>query len=80
MTETGIHYLDARGPEGMRLCAIGDVHGRLDLLAAMHRRIESELEYKPTADWRAIHLGDYADRGPDSRGVIDFLIDAQKRD
>ena len=80
MTETGIHYLDARAPDGMRLYAIGDVHGRLDLLAAMHRTIESELEYKPTADWRIIHLGDYVDRGPDSKGVIDFLIAAQKRD
>src|SRR4051794_26110354 len=64
----------------MRLYAIGDVHGRLDLLAAMHRRIESELEYKPTSDWRVIHLGDYVDRGPESKGVIDFLIEAQKRD
>ena len=80
MTETGIHYLDARGPEGMRLYAIGDVHGRLDLLAAMHRRIESELEYEPSTDWRVIHLGDYTDRGPDSKGVIDFLIEARKRD
>lgn len=80
MTETGIHYLDARGPEGMRLYAIGDVHGRHDLLAAMHRRIESELEYAPSSDWRIIHLGDYVDRGPDSRSVIDFLIEAQKRD
>ncbi|MER8676953.1 MULTISPECIES: metallophosphoesterase family protein [unclassified Mesorhizobium] len=80
MTETGIHYLDARAPDGMRLYAIGDVHGRLDLLAAMHRRIESELEYKPTSDWRVIHLGDYVDRGPESKGVIDFLIEVQKRD
>ncbi|MER9401545.1 serine/threonine protein phosphatase [Mesorhizobium sp. M0615] len=80
MTETGIHYLDARAPDGVRLYAIGDVHGRLDLLAAMHRRIESELEYKPTSDWRVIHLGDYVDRGPESKGVIDFLIEAQKRD
>ncbi|MER9920646.1 MULTISPECIES: metallophosphoesterase family protein [unclassified Mesorhizobium] len=79
MIETGIHYLDARAPDGMRLYAIGDVHGRLDLLAAMHRRIESELEYKPTSDWRVIHLGDYVDRGPESKGVIDFLIEAQKR-
>ncbi len=46
----------------------------------MHRRIESELEHKPTADWRVIHLGDYVDRGPDSKGVIDFLIEARKRD
>lgn len=80
MTETGIHYLDARAPDGMRLYAIGDVHGRLDLLEAMHRRIESELEYKPTSDWRVIHLGDYVDRGLESKGVLDFLIAAQKRD
>lgn len=63
----------------MRLYAIGDVHGRHDLLAAMHRRIESELEYAPSTDWRIIHLGDYTDRGPDSKSVIDFLIEAQKR-
>ncbi|TIV79069.1 MAG: serine/threonine protein phosphatase [Mesorhizobium sp.] len=80
MTETGIHYLDARGPDGVRLYAIGDVHGRLDLLAAMHRRIESELVYAHASDWRIIHLGDYVDRGPDSRSVIDFLIEARKRD
>lgn len=80
LTEPGINFFEARGPEGMRLYAIGDVHGRLDLLTAMHRRIEGELERKPTADWRVIHLGDYVDRGPDSKGVIDFLIDAQKRD
>ncbi|RWE73463.1 metallophosphoesterase [Mesorhizobium sp.] len=80
MTETGIHYLDARGPDGVRLYAIGDVHGRLDLLTAMHRRIESELVYAHASDWRIIHLGDYVDRGPDSRSVIDFLIEARKRD
>ena len=80
LTESGIHYLDARGPDGMRLYAIGDVHGRHDLLAAMHRRIESELEYAPASDWRIIHLGDYVDRGPDSKSVIDFLIEARKRD
>lgn len=64
----------------MRLYAIGDVHGRLDLLAAMHQRIQSELEWQPAPDWRVIHLGDYVDRGPDSKGVIDFLIEAQARD
>ena len=80
MAEPGIHFLDAHGPEGVRLYAIGDVHGRLDLLAAMHRRIESELEWKPVRDWRVIHLGDYVDRGPESKGVIDFLIAARERD
>lgn len=80
MTETGIHYLDARGPDGMRLYAIGDVHGRHDLLSAIHRRIRSELEHAPSSDWRIIHLGDYVDRGPDSKSVIDFLIEARQRD
>jgi len=80
LAEPGIHFLDAHGPDGMRLYAIGDVHGRLDLLAAMHQRIASELEWKPARDWRVIHLGDYVDRGPDSRGVIDFLIEARQRD
>ena len=80
LTETGIDYREARGPEGMRLYAIGDVHGRHDLLADMHRLIESELEHEPHPDWRIIHLGDYVDRGPDSRSVIDFLIEARKRD
>ncbi|MBN9235675.1 MULTISPECIES: metallophosphoesterase family protein [Phyllobacteriaceae] len=64
----------------MRLYAIGDVHGRLDLLTAMHERIAAELERDRPADWRIVHLGDYVDRGPDSKGVIDFLIAAQQRD
>jgi serine/threonine protein phosphatase 1 len=80
LTEPGIHFLDARAPEGVRLYAIGDVHGRLDLLAAMHRRIKAEIELHQPADWRVIHLGDYVDRGPDSKGVIDLLIEARASD
>ncbi|QPC94636.1 metallophosphoesterase [Mesorhizobium sp. INR15] len=80
MAEPGIHFLDAQGPEGVRLYAIGDVHGRLDLLAAMHSQIMAEIERDQPFDWRVIHLGDYVDRGPDSKGVIDFLIEARKRD
>lgn len=76
----GVHYLDAAAPEGMRLYAIGDVHGRFDLLLNMHRRIEAELERDRPADWRIVHLGDYVDRGPQSREVIDFLSEAVQRD
>lgn len=76
----GVHFRDARAPEGMRLYAIGDVHGRLDLLAVMHRAIAAEIARDGVADWRIVHLGDYVDRGPDSRGVIDFLIDKRERD
>jgi serine/threonine protein phosphatase 1 len=82
--EQAVDLAHARGPAGTLLYAIGDVHGRLDLLAAMHRHIAAEVEQavaEGTAlDWRVIHLGDYVDRGPDSKGVLDFLITAKRRD
>ena len=77
---TAFTYLDARGPEGLRIYAIGDVHGRLDLLEALHERIAEEIDADRPDDWRIIHLGDYCDRGPDSRGVLDFLVEATARD
>ena len=77
---TGIHYRDAAGPPGMRLFAIGDVHGRLDLLEEMHRRIADDLAGDPPDDWRVIHLGDYVDRGPDSKGVIELIRRAARND
>ncbi|MBL8582479.1 MAG: serine/threonine protein phosphatase [Rhizobiaceae bacterium] len=64
----------------MRLYAIGDVHGRLDLLEAMHARIAAEIAADRPADWRIIHLGDYIDRGPQSSGVIDRLIHVGRDD
>ncbi len=68
---------DARTPPGLRLYAIGDVHGRTDLLADMHQRIARDLARRPVADWRVIHLGDYIDRGPDSAGALELLLDYQ---
>ena len=76
----GVHYLDAAAPEGMRIYAIGDVHGRLDCLKIMHERIAEDLARAQPPDWRIIHLGDYVDRGPDARGVIEFLIETTGRD
>jgi serine/threonine protein phosphatase 1 len=66
---------DARAPEGLRLYAIGDVHGRLDLLRQAHGRIAADLARRPCRRFRVIHLGDYVDRGPDSAGVIEHLIE-----
>lgn len=78
--QPGIAFADARAPDGMRLYAIGDVHGCLDQLAAMHRLIAAEIARDRPADWRIVHLGDYVDRGPDSSGVLSFLAEAKARD
>jgi serine/threonine protein phosphatase 1 len=67
-----IDFTRARGPDGILVYAIGDVHGRLDLLGAMHERIADDIGARG-GDWRIVHLGDYVDRGPESRGVLDFL-------
>jgi serine/threonine protein phosphatase 1 len=61
-------------PEGKIVYAIGDIHGRLDLLQTSLAAIESHAARQP-AWWtkRIVFLGDYLDRGPDSAGVIDRL-------
>lgn len=64
---------EARVPEGMRLYAIGDVHGCDDLLAEIHDRIAADLGVFPSEAARIIHLGDYVDRGPDTSAVIERL-------
>lgn len=61
-------------PPGQRIYAVGDVHGCLEQLDAMHRAIAADLRARPNADTLVIHLGDYIDRGPDSAGVIGRLI------
>jgi serine/threonine protein phosphatase 1 len=58
-----------------RVYVIGDIHGRSDLLDQMIRQIERDLDRSPVADGLTVTLGDYVDRGPDSRGVIDRLAD-----
>lgn len=63
-------------PPDTRVYAIGDVHGRADLLDALHGRIVDDADAAPEARRIAVYLGDYIDRGPDSAGVIDRLLDA----
>lgn len=58
----------------MRVYAIGDVHGYLDELKRVHALIEKDLEETGDSYATVVHLGDLNDRGPDTRGVIDFLI------
>jgi serine/threonine protein phosphatase 1 len=61
------------GPPGCRAYAIGDVHGRLDLLVDLLARIEADNAGRPPARTWLVFLGDLVDRGPDSRGVVDLL-------
>ncbi|HWM46454.1 MAG TPA: metallophosphoesterase family protein [Xanthobacteraceae bacterium] len=61
-------------PPGRRVYAVGDIHGRRDLLALLMDRIDADSRSRPVEKPVEIYLGDYIDRGPDSRGVIDLLI------
>ncbi len=58
---------------GLRVYAVGDVHGCLDRLVALHWAITADMAASPAAETVLIHLGDYVDRGPDSAGVIWLL-------
>ena len=61
-------------PPGVCVYAIGDVHGRADLLAELHRLIEADAAHlTPGTDKVAVYVGDYVDRGLESRQVIDLL-------
>jgi len=53
-----------------RVYAIGDVHGRLDLLERLYLDIARHSESDAAERKVLVHLGDYIDRGPDSKGVI----------
>jgi hypothetical protein len=59
-------------PEGMRVCAVGDVHGRDDLLAELARLIESDCR-TARGDVLTRFLGDYVDRGLNSTAAVERL-------
>jgi serine/threonine protein phosphatase 1 len=60
-------------PEGARVYAVGDIHGRLDLLDQLLARIDADDAARGPADTSIIFLGDLVDRGPDSAGVVERL-------
>ena len=62
-------------PEGQLLYAVGDIHGRLDLMRGLLELIEEDAHARSHAKRRTlVFVGDYIDRGPDSRGVTERLI------
>lgn len=62
-------------PDGVRIYAVGDVHGRADLLAKTFANIDADLRKHPVGRAIQVMIGDYIDRGPASRGTIDMLIE-----
>jgi Calcineurin-like phosphoesterase len=70
-----LHFVASPGrlPHGRRVYAIGDVHGCLGQLRALHAAIAGDVTRRPPASAVLVHLGDYIDFGPESAGVIDLL-------
>ena len=62
----------------VRIAAIGDIHGRADLLRALFARLDEERDADST-ELVEVYLGDYVDRGPCSPEVIELLIDRQRQ-
>lgn len=60
-------------PRGLRVYAVGDIHGRLDLLDQLLGQIIRDCDQAPDLLKYLVFLGDYVDRGPDSAGVIERL-------
>jgi serine/threonine protein phosphatase 1 len=63
-------------PVGQRVYAIGDVHGRLDLLLPLLAHIRADTAARHPADSHVVFLGDLVDRGPYSAETIEFMISA----
>lgn len=63
-----------RVPDGVRVYAVGDIHGRLDLLDTLLARLEEDDAARGPARTELIFLGDLVDRGPNSAGVVERLM------
>lgn len=72
----GSQSAPSRLHDGQLVYAIGDIHGRSDLLRTLIAKIAEDAKGRLVAGQRptVVFIGDYVDRGPDSRGVIDFLL------
>jgi len=69
---TGVATRDTTFAPETAFCAIGDIHGRLDLLKPLHEKLRADYG----AETPVIFLGDFVDRGPDTAGVLSFVQQA----
>jgi len=70
----GTRPAPSKVPPGLRLYAIGDIHGRADLLAELLAAIAADADRRAAKN-RLVYLGDYVDRGPDSAAVVELVLD-----
>jgi calcineurin-like phosphoesterase family protein len=63
-----------QAPPGSRVYAVGDIHGRVDLLGELHRLIRDDASRHQASRNVVVYLGDYIDRGPESPAVIELLL------
>src|SRR3990167_2936068 len=61
-------------PNSTRLYVIADIHGRIDLLNKLLKAIRKDANQNQSSRRMLITLGDYIDRGPDAKKVIEKLI------
>lgn len=66
-------------PTGTRIYAIGDIHGRADLLRTTVEKIDQHIASSPVDRKILLCVGDYIDRGPASKEVIDVLVRCRKK-
>ncbi|MEP4377892.1 MAG: metallophosphoesterase family protein [Alphaproteobacteria bacterium] len=64
-------------PDGTVVYAIGDVHGRIDLLETLEQRIVADARARDVTRRVIVYLGDYVDRGYESRAVIEHLMGSE---
>jgi len=68
-----------RLPDGVRIYAISDIHGCAHLLDQMLRVIDADVAHSRPRHAIEVFMGDYIDRGPDSRSTLDLLIERSQR-
>src|SRR6476620_6750316 len=62
-------------PPGIRIYAIGDIHGRADFLRIMLEKVDADRRQRLVDRPILLFIGDYVDRGPSSKEVLDILLE-----